>query len=82
MSTYIKRSIIIYNIYCLSLKYIILLIIFILIILILFSSFFTKTYIFSDIEKNYAFYKNEKILLKKKYFNKVETPKISIISAI
>jgi glycosyltransferase involved in cell wall biosynthesis len=82
MSTYIKRSILIYNIYCLSLKYIILLIIFILIILILFSSFFTKTNIFSDIEKYYAFYKNEKILLKRKYFNKVETPKISIISAI
>jgi len=82
MPNYIKRRILIYNIYCLSLKYIILLIIFTLIISILFSSFIIKTNIFSGIEKYYAFYKNEKILLKKKYFNKIENPKISIVSAI
>ena len=79
MPTYIKSRILIYNINFLSLKYIILLIIFILRILIFFSSFFSKS--FPDIEKYYSFNKNE-ILLKKKHFNKVETPKISIISAI
>jgi len=82
MSTYIKRNILIYNNYFLSLKYIIFLIIFILIITISFSSFFSKSNIFSNIEKYYEFYKNEKLLLKKKYFRKVESPKISIISAI
>ena len=82
MSTCIKRKILIYNFFFLSLKYIIVLIIFILIISILFSTFFSKENIFSDIEKYYEFYKNENILLKKKYFSKVENPKISIISAI
>ena len=71
MSTYIKRNILIYNNYFLSLKYIIFLIIFILIITISFSSFFSKSNIFSNIEKYYEFYKNEKLLITFKFIKKI-----------